>query len=498
MFCIKWEREDQELTNTEITRRGLLGTLKGVEDFLNFTMETVDDFVDGWLPTLDTSLQVDKRNRVMYKFYEKPMCSSVTVQRRTAMGEDSKIQVVSNDLIRRLLNNAEELGAASKVEVVDQYSQKLANSGYEGEQLRRIVLNGIKGYEGRVKRSKREGRRLHRSSIDSLGARIRKKLVGKTDWFRKRRSKGKEYEGAQKLGATQSTREQKQKNIKELRVRTVLFVDQSPGGELAKRIREQMRAMEPTLGFRTKIVERTGATLRSKFPLASLWDGSPCGREECVTCTQGLEEIPPCTRMNLIYENICMKCNPGAGNKGDLEMVRDDIPTIYVGETSRSIHERGKEHWGGVRSSNQKNHMIKHMEMEHKGEQPCFTMKVVRHFKTALARQVSEAVRIRRRGGEGAILNSRGEFNRCHIPRLKVDEEEEPDDVKIAEKKAEEQLEKRLVEQDMIWEQGRMSELGATAILGPRSSPTKRSHRGEQEETAPKRRRRKLKHEVLG
>ena len=93
----------------------------------------------------------------------------------------------------------------------------------------------------------------------------------KTDWFRKRRSKGKEYEGAQKLGATQSTREQKQKNIKELRVRTVLFVDQSPGGELARRIREQMRAMEQTLGFRTKIVERTGATLRSKFPLGKQW-----------------------------------------------------------------------------------------------------------------------------------------------------------------------------------------------------------------------------------
>ena len=61
VFCIKWEREDQELTNTEISRRGLLGTLKGVEDFLDFTMETVDDYVDKWLPTLDTSLQVDSR-----------------------------------------------------------------------------------------------------------------------------------------------------------------------------------------------------------------------------------------------------------------------------------------------------------------------------------------------------------------------------------------------------------------------------------------------------
>ena len=57
---------------------------------------------------------------------------------------------------------------------------------------------------------------------------------------------------------------------------------------------------------------------------------------------------------------------------------------------------------------------------------PKFTMKVVKFYKTALARQVAEAVCIRRRGREGAILNSRGEFNRCYIPRLKV-EEEEPD-----------------------------------------------------------------------
>ena len=45
--------------------------------------------------------------------------------------------------------------------------------------------------------------------------------------------------------------------------------------------------------------------------------------------------------------------------------------------------------------------------------------------RTALSRQVREAVRIRRRGGAGHILNSKSEFNRCHIPRLVVEEEEE-------------------------------------------------------------------------
>ena len=46
--------------------------------------------------------------------------------------------------------------------------------------------------------------------------------------------------------------------------------------------------------------------------------------------------------------------------------------------------------------------------------------RVVSQHRTALARQVSEAVRIGRRGGAGAVLNSKAEYNRCHIPRLRM------------------------------------------------------------------------------
>ena len=42
-----------------------------------------------------------------------------------------------------------------------------------------------------------------------------------------------------------------------------------------------------------------------------------------------------------------------------------------------------------------------------------------------MSRQVREAVRIRRREGAAGISNSRGEFNRCHIPRLVIEKEDE-------------------------------------------------------------------------
>ena len=48
---------------------------------------------------------------------------------------------------------------------------------------------------------------------------------------------------------------------------TVLFVEQTPRGELAHRFRELLQRLVPTLGFNIKTVERTRATLRGNFPL---------------------------------------------------------------------------------------------------------------------------------------------------------------------------------------------------------------------------------------
>ena len=52
-------------------------------------------------------------------------------------------------------------------------------------------------------------------------------------------------------------------------------------------------------------------------------------------------------------------------------------------------------------------------------------MRVVGSFKTALSRQIREAVRIRRRGGEGCILNSKSEYSHRRIPRLVIEEQDE-------------------------------------------------------------------------
>ena len=153
---------------------------------------------------------------------------------------------------------------------------------------------------------------------------------------------------------------------------------------------------------------------------------------------------------------------------------------------------------------NSNNHMVKHQELLHGGEPaPNFLMRIVSHHKSALSRQVAEAVRIRRRGGDGAVLNSRGEFNRSYIPRLRVVEEEETEENREARLRSRELKIRELIEQDTAWEKDKVVELGDGALRGPMTSPKKRSKEDQESygavEGAPdKRKRRKtLKHQLL-
>ena len=145
--------------------------MQNVEEFLEFTNESDEDFDGGWLPTLDTSLKVRSNNQILYKFYKKEVGSKRTVLAKTAMEENVKHQLIANDLVRRLLNTSEELGAEYIGAVVDQYAQELSYSGYSMEQIRRVIVNGIKGYEGRNRRRRKDGRSIRSTAKVSRGSR---------------------------------------------------------------------------------------------------------------------------------------------------------------------------------------------------------------------------------------------------------------------------------------------------------------------------------------
>ena len=131
VYCRRWEEEDVELTPMEVTVGLLRSAVEGVVDYLDFTFES---------------------------------------------GE-----CVSNDLVRRLLNTREQLPGTYRAGVVDGYAIKLMTSGYSREQVQRILVNGIKGFQRR-KKSNIGGGRLHRTVQESSLGRIKKKLLSKSSW----------------------------------------------------------------------------------------------------------------------------------------------------------------------------------------------------------------------------------------------------------------------------------------------------------------------------
>ena len=158
----------------------------------------------------------------------------------------------------------------------------MRNSGFGMEQVRKIVCNGIKGYESKRRRCLKNGWKLHRTSTMSQGARMRKKLLAKSSWFRRSKKGSKEEETHSMGGKKKKYKSREQKHGSNVKAKSVLFLEQSPDGSLAKMMREVLRAMEPALGFRVKVVERTGQSLGIKFSQSSLWGSTACGREKCM------------------------------------------------------------------------------------------------------------------------------------------------------------------------------------------------------------------------
>ena len=95
-------------------------------------------------------------------------------------------------------------------------------------------------------------------------------------------------------------------------------------------------------------------------------------------------------------------------------------PSIYVGESARSLCERSTEHWGDALAGKDASHMVEHQTLAHGGSTDIrFKFRLVKSFKSSLDRQIAEAIRIQKRGG--GVLNRKGEFNRCGLTRLVID-----------------------------------------------------------------------------
>ena len=206
---------------------------------------------------------------------------------------------------------------------------------------------------------------------------------------------------------------------------SVCFIDNTANGILVRRMQGVEEEVSSKVDYRVRMTEAAGTPLSLLLTNNNPWGTKDCQREDCQTCAQGDEKQIDCKKRNVLYESYCTLCNPvevKRGKKDEITFLKEG-KGVYVGESSRSLYERTGEHVADRVAKKEESHQIKHWLLDHADleEPPKFKFRLIKSFKDPMSRQLAEAVRIELRGSD--ILNSKAEFNRSRVPRLRVDME---------------------------------------------------------------------------
>ena len=214
---------------------------------------------------------------------------------------------------------------------------------------------------------------------------------------------------------------------------TVIFVPSSDGGTLLKMLEnlESELWKNKDVSWSVKLVEQSGKQLRNKFntriPIVS---GCPLGRD-CLVCDG---DAIKCTTRNVVYMAECEDCSE-SGTVDGLVQRTPLSDSWYVGETSRPLRMRAREHHNKLRECSTDSFMFTHWMKCHGLDMipPKYTFRIMGTYTDCLSRQIAEAIQIEDKG----ILNKHSEYGVNHLPRLEAAESEQ-DRNKLLEKETRE------------------------------------------------------------
>ena len=121
-----WEKEDKEIdiSGKECTKIEISRAMNFINPDLKFTIEVSEDFLDSRLPTLSFSLWEEEWG-IAHSYYEKEVRLQIMLMERSAMSNQSKFSINTNEMRRRLEVLHESISLKEKVQIIDKYRQQL-------------------------------------------------------------------------------------------------------------------------------------------------------------------------------------------------------------------------------------------------------------------------------------------------------------------------------------------------------------------------------------
>ena len=107
------------------------------------------------------------------------MKNQTLVVARSALSRNQIMNIMSNELIRRLEVTSSDLSYKDRIEIIDKFTQQLVNSEYNWKQCSDIIISGLKGWIRREARKVKLGVPRFRSGQFSIKARMEKKTPRK-------------------------------------------------------------------------------------------------------------------------------------------------------------------------------------------------------------------------------------------------------------------------------------------------------------------------------
>ena len=191
IFKSSWRKEERQagVTALKKTTDILEQAMNNICSWLVLTMETEEMF-GGVLPTLDLEIWINAENMVLYQYYEKSMTPAMVLHKRSAMPEGTRRATLNQELVRRMINTSELVPIEKRLEIVDKYAGKLLNSEYTIKETRRVIVDGLKGYERLLSLSKDlenpRWKPLHMARGWNARNRRLAKQRSKTGWYKEK------------------------------------------------------------------------------------------------------------------------------------------------------------------------------------------------------------------------------------------------------------------------------------------------------------------------
>ena len=423
--------EEEGVTFVQRTTREFTKAMCDMTNFLTFTGEDCSMFVDEALPTLDTSLWWEGR-QVKFRFYEKPTVGNQVLNKNTALPVDSLRSSLLQEAVRRLQNCSLDLDIQIKQQILSRYAEKLINSGHSIKSARIILVQGVVKFLWKVDLDKlpkedTNHRPLYMDKTYNEEMRQITKYQAKMQWFKSKAPKEDEDSTGNKgwretlVGAWRGAKCSQTPVLRE-GFSTVMSVPNTDGAALTRCLINCENRLAKMTKYNVKIVERSGVQLNRLFQRVQT--PRTCHWIDCPVCTHSeAKGNTKCRSSNVVYEARCLECAELA-KQG---LISEAEVGVYIGETSRTLIERSREHVKCAEDLNTDSFITKHWSTRHSAlnEYPRMQFSVVKQCKDAMSRQITEAIIIETKGN----LNSKSEWGKNPLTRLQTDRNHWDDEI---------------------------------------------------------------------